>query len=253
MPNYPLTREYLSSRLDTADSGEAVTIAESERRLRCEPSYGFVHLIWIIALADGTRAASLPVDAAPKLKAFLRDALPAADITSKVFIRRMKKYAKAEAKRLFGKKQFRKRRFRCYSDLMFACDAATLAPENTNVRPQRITEVLPCSEDIHLPARLLPDGIVYGIINDNTIVSIAYAHQTGEYRHLVADIGVETSKQQRKKGYARACVRAVAQQAIDGGGESLYKCSPENTASIHTAQSAGYQPYGKSLIFSVAP
>jgi len=104
-----------------------------------------------------------------------------------------------------------------------------------------------------VPEHCLPNGVVYGVVEGNKIVSFAYAHITGEYQDIVADIGAETSKDFRRKGYARECVNAVARHVIQNGGESVYKCSLDNAGSIHTALSAGYKAYGKSLIFSVIP
>jgi len=232
-------REYLLSRLDAKDAGNGVTIVESERRQRCEMSYGSIHMVWIAAFGNCV-IASLPPNADEAIKSFLQANLGKADIADKAFIAGLKSLVNSEA--------------RCYSDLMFACDAESLAPANPDVTPERIIDDrFTCCKDIYYPGHCLPDGVVYAMIDKEKILSVAYAHQTGEYQDIVADIGVETSKHYRRKGYARACVNAVARHVIENGGESLYKCSPENAASIRTALSAGYKPYGKSLIFSVKP
>ena len=239
MSEFKLVRAYLLSRLDAQGAGSGVTIVESERRQRCEMSYGSIHMIWIAAFGNCV-VASLPPNAGDAIKLYLQANLGKADITDKAFIAQLKPMVNSEA--------------RCYSDLMFACDAETLAPANPNVTPVRITgDRFKCSKDIHYPAHCLPDGIVYAVVEKDKIVSVAYAHQTGEYQDIVADIGVESSKSYRQRGYARACVNAVARHVIENGGESLYKCSPDNLASINTTLSAGYKPYGKSLIFFVTP
>jgi len=249
MSEFKLVREYLLSRLDAAGAGDGLIVVESERRLRCEMSYGFIHMIWIVDFADGTVVVSLPPNASEAVKAFISDAFEnKCDITDEAFTSSFKALADDEAKRLFGQESCR-----CFSDLMFACNAETLAPVNPNVTPERIVDDrYKCSKDIHYPAHCLPDGSVYAVTEKDKIVSVAYAHRTGECQDIVADIGVETSKRYRKRGYARACVNAVARHVIENGGESLYKCAPTNTASMHTALSAGYKPYGKSLIFAVA-
>ena len=248
MSEFTLVREYLLSRLGAENIGDglAVTVVESERRLHREMSYGYIHLVWIVAFGDSI-IASVPPGTSEAVKAYIRGQVGKKDITDRAFVFPLKALVEGEAKRLCGKTQCN-----CFSDLMFACDAETLAPARPDVTPARVIgNSLECCGDIHFPGHCLPDGIVYGIIEKGKIVSVAYAHQTGEYQDIVADIGVETSKRFRRKGYARACVNAVARHAIENGGESLYKCSPDNMASRHTALSAGYRPYGKSLIFSV--
>ena len=106
---------------------------------------------------------------------------------------------------------------------------------------------------MNFPDHCIPDGVIYSVIKDNKIVSLAHAHKTGEYQDIVADIGVDTSKNYRRKGYAWECVNSVARHYINNGGESIYTCSPDNIASIHTAISAGYINIGKSLAFTVIP
>lgn len=249
MSEFRLVREYLLSRLGAEGTGDGLSIVESERRQRCEMSYGYIHMIWIADFTDGTAIASLPPGISGEIKAFIRDGIESkADITDDAFISPLKALADGEAERLFGQKGSR-----CFSDLMFACDAETLAPANPDITTTRIMDDrFKCCKDIHYPGHCLPDGIVYAVTAKDKIVSTAYAHRTGEYQDIVADIGVETSKRYRRRGYARACVNAVARHVTASGGESLYKCAPTNVASIHTALSAGYKPYGKSLIFSVA-
>ena len=243
-----MVREYLLSRLGAKDIEDGLTVIESERRRRREMSYGYVHMIWIAAFADGSIVASVPLNTSEAIKSLIRGNVERKiNVTDNAFISSLKALADGEARRLFGQKSCR-----CFSDLMFACDAATLAPAHPDVTPTRIIDNrFACRDDIHFPGHCLPDGIVYGVVETDKIVSVAYAHQTGEYQDIIADIGVETSKRFRRRGYARACVNAVARHVIQNGGESLYKCAPGNTASIHTALSAGYKPYGKSLIFSV--
>jgi len=212
-------------------------------------SYGYVHLIWIVNFNDGFTAASVPISAAEEIKSFIRGNAQNVDIINDAFITPLQKLAVGEAERLFNKQTCR-----CFSDLIFACNDRTIAPYNTEVTAERLVDKrYECGGDINFPDHCIPNGIAYGVIENDKIVSVAYAHKTGEYQDIVADIGVETSKDFRRKGYARECVNSVARHVINKGGESVYKCSPANTASIHTALSAGYKPYGKSLIFSVTP
>ena len=159
----------------------------------------------------------------------------------------MKELANEEAKTIFNKE------LKGYwNSLIFACDNETIAKPNENIKTLKIIDnSFECCDDVNFPEHCIPNGIVYGVIENNKIVSLAHAHKTGEYQDIVADIGVDTSKDFRKKGYARECVNSVARHVIERGGESVYICSPNNTASINTALSAGYKPFGKILIFTV--
>jgi len=251
MSDFHLVREYLLSRLgaNIREADGDLTIIETERRHHCEMSYGYVHLIWIVSFNDGSVIASVPVNTSEDVKSFIRDHVKEIDIFDELFIAPMKQMTHCEAKRLLGKESCQ-----CISDLVYACDGKTIAPANPNITAERIIDKrYECSGDIHFPDHCLPDGIVYGVYENSQIVSLAYAHKTGEYQDGVADIGVETSKDYRRRGYARECVNSVARHVIDKGGESVYLCSPNNTASIHTALSAGYAPYGKSLVVAVVP
>ena len=245
---FGLVREYLLTRMGITELNDKLTLIESERRLRCELSYGYVHLIWITGFDDGRIAVSLPPGIANDVKTYIRDNAVYNDIASKSFMSPLHELADRETKRLLGKNSCK-----CFTDLVFACDSESIKPPNPGVTAQRITDTrYECNADIWFPDHCLPDGVVYGVLENNKIVSLAYAHKTGEYQDTVADVGTVTSKEFRKKGYARECVNSVARHFIENKGESVYKCSPTNTASVSTALSAGYITYGKSLIFSVS-
>ena len=66
----------------------------------------------------------------------------------------------------------------------------------------------------------------------------------------IVDLGVETAPAHRRRGYAKTAVSAVVEHVTDRGGEGRYGCRPDNHASIATARSAGFVPYGASLILS---
>ena len=170
------------------------------------------------------------------------------DFTNDSFISQLKDLADIEARRLFGKESCG-----CAHNLFFACNAKTIAHSNQKIKTVKIIDnSTECCDDVNFPKHCLPDGVIYGVIENNKIVSLAHAHQTGEYQETVADIGVDTSKDYRRKGYARECVNSVARHYIQKGGESVYTCSPGNIASINTALAAGYKPFAKSLSFTVS-
>lgn len=68
----------------------------------------------------------------------------------------------------------------------------------------------------------------------------------------VADMGVATAPAYRRRGYAKTAVSAVVEHITHNGGEARYSCRPKNSASIATALSVGFDPFGRSLVLSVA-
>jgi len=247
MNKFKLVDEYMFSRLGLQSINKNLTIVETEKRHTCEISYGYINMIWIVKFIDNSVVASVPLNLSETIKSFIYDNIDKYDITDSLFITPLKELADKEAKKLFDKSLCR-----CFNSLIFACNNESIAPISQNVKTVRITDKrFECHDDIHFPEHCLPDGIIYGVIENNKIVSLAHAHKTGKYQDIVADIGVDTSKDYRRKGYARECVNSVARYVINKGGESIYICSPDNIASIHTATSAGYEPYGKTLTFAI--
>lgn len=247
MKKFKLVNEYIFSFLGAKEANNGLTIIETEKRHNCMPSYGMIHMFYIVKFYDGSIIASVPLNTSEKTKKFLCENFNKYDIDDDLFISPLKELAKEEAKLLFNKE------LKGYwNSFIFACDAETIAKPNSNITTVKITDnSFECYGDVNFPEHCIPNGIVYSVIENNKIVSLAHAHKTGEYQDIVADIGVDTSKDFRKKGYARECVNSVARHVIEGGGESVYICSPNNTASIQTALSAGYKPYGKVLIFTI--
>ena len=66
----------------------------------------------------------------------------------------------------------------------------------------------------------------------------------------VADMGVTTASAYRRRGYAKTTVSAVVEHITHNGGEARYGCRPNNAASIATALSVGFVPFGQSLVLS---
>jgi len=247
MKKFKKVSEYIYSCLDATSVTDNLTIVETIKRHNCMTSYGMVHMFYIVKFLDDSIIASVPLNTSEKVKLFLHDNVKKYDIDDNHFIMPLKTLATEEAKRLFGKE------LKGYwNSLIFCCDAVTVANPNSNIKTVRITDDrYGYLDDVNFPDHCIPDGIVYGVIENNKIVSLAHAHKTGENQDIVADIGVDTSSDYRKKGYARECVNSVARHVIERGGESVYICSPNNIASINTALSAGYMPFGKVLIFTV--
>jgi len=250
MNKFKLVNEYILSLLGAKNiDKKEIALIETERRHSCENSYGYIQMIWIIKFTDGSVIASVPLNTFDNTKSFIYDNIKKFDIYDDSFVSPLKELADIEAKRLFNKDSCG-----CVFSSIFACNSDTIAPKNPNIITKRITNKrFECPDDINFPDHCLPDGIIYSVIENNKIVSLAHAHKTGEYQNIVADIGVDTSRNYRRKGYARECVNSVARHVIEKGGESIYTCSRENIASIHTALAAGYKPFGESLVFSVIP
>ena len=249
MNEFKLVNDYMLFRLGATEMSREFKIVETERRHKRESSYGYVHMIWIVKFADDSVIASIPLNTSEKVKSFLCENINQYDIYDNFFVSQLKDLADFESKRIFGKES-------CgYTpSSIFACNSNTIASANENINVMRITDnSFECCDDIHFPDHCLPNGIIYSVVENNRIVSLAHAHKTGEYQDIVADIGVDTSIDYRRKGYARECVKFVARHFIEKGGESVYSCSPDNIASVNTALAAGYKPFGKSIAFTVIP
>jgi len=234
---------YLSLRLAVnlaaAQPGSPV-FAGSSRRLRCEESYGFIHALWAIALEDGRCAVSAPPGAEDGVARAWgsRASLDPLDDTKSLAALR----AAVDAQlRTVGAEPSQGPE----SSLLFACDGESLRRGALPACRQLIDESIAAAAGLWLPTHCFPDGVVFGVVEDGAVVSVAYAHRSGEMADQVADIGVETAPGYRGRGYARACVSAVIGAYAERGGEALYGCSPANAASVATIRSCGGQLYGR--------
>ncbi len=103
-----------------------------------------------------------------------------------------------------------------------------------------------------MPTQCFPDGIVYGIVygivEDRRIVSVANAHRTGLIEDREVDLAVETAPPYRNRGYAKTVVSAVTAHMTSTGGEAVSFCRADNLASMTTAKSVGYVLYGKMVV-----
>ena len=70
MNDFELVRKYVLFRLGTEGMSENMKVVETERRHKCEPSYGFIHMIWIVKFEDGSVVASVPLSTSEKIKSF---------------------------------------------------------------------------------------------------------------------------------------------------------------------------------------
>lgn len=226
----------------------SISVEESPRRLRCEPSYGFVHALLGVCFPNGSAA----VSATPGARSVVLDFLEHSPmLTQNPFEQETLDHLMA---------QINQARFqaglpsatRAYEALVFACNAEILKRYHQEDCRRLRDETIPPAEGMSLPTHCFPDGIVYGIVEDERIVSVAYAHRSGKMEEQVADLGVETATAYRQRGYAKTVVSAVTAHMTVLGGEAVYTCGVSNQASIATSLSVGFASYGK-LIVVTAP
>ena len=244
---FPLVDRYMGLRMGVDFSTLApgrVTVVETARRLRREQSYGFIHALWWVWLEDGRSAASVP----PGAGEAVRRVLDAVRSGQRVFDPAIAEQLKEPVSAATAGTGLKPLHHGC--GLSFACNAALLRRHNHGDCRRLVDEGIPPAEGLRLPTHCFPDGIVYGVIADGNVVSVACTHRSGVMEDQVADLGVETAPAFRGCGYAQTAVSAVVEHMTRHGGEALYGCSPDNRASIATARSAGFVPYGAALVLS---
>ncbi len=225
----------------------SVTVVETTKRLEPEKSYGYIRMFWLMKLADRQCIASVPPGTGPTVESILRDAGLDKGCCDSTMVERIRHYLNQNLDDI-GSPNID----RVISERAFACSSDTLITHKNGDCRQLIDSSIPATEGIHLPQHCFPDGIVYGVIVDNHVVSVAYAHRTGLMEDCIADIGVETALPYRGRGYAKTAVSAVFNHITQSGGEGWYHCVPKNVASIATALSVGCLPYSSSLILTAS-
>jgi hypothetical protein len=253
METFPWIDRYIGTLLDidvTDIMPGDLTIVESNRRLHPEQSYGFVQALYGFWFEDGRIAVSVPPGAGEQVRAHLRrkpEGKPGKDLFA-LEAERLDALAdavngalgQAGLNPIYGtQKAWR-----------FACNGTLLRRWETGPCRRLRETSTPPAEGLSIPTHAFPDGIVYGVIRDGQVVSVAYAHRTGLFENRVADLGVETARGYRRRGYAKTTVSAVTAHVICRGGEGFYGCSINNDASIATARSVGYVPYARVLVLA---
>ena len=94
--------------------------------------------------------------------------------------------------------------------------------------------------------------MIFAVVSEDAIVSLAVSCEApiaaGEEGTPI-EIGVETVPDYRGRGYATACVRALAAYLAARGYRTLYKCRKENVASACVARGAGLVKTGDFAYF----
>lgn len=230
----------------------SVTVVESPRRLQREKGYGYIRALWCLWLEDGRSAVSVPPgtrddvrEIAENIRGIGRNIRAPERILDPALAERLKEPVNT-ALRAAGLGEVD----RVLPDLCFACDASSLRRHSFGDCIRLTDESIPPAEGLGLPMHCFPDGVAYGVVSDGKVVSVASSHRTGVMEDLVADSGVETARAHRRRGYAKTAVSALVGHFTQAGGEARYGCSPGNLASIATARTVGFVPYGTSLVLS---
>ena len=89
------------------------------------------------------------------------------------------------------------------------------------------------------------ERIVYAIVKDGQIVSVAVTSEAPQKGADWVEIGTETAVGYRGNGYSVAAVTALTDFLIQKGYSVLYKCHHKNLASTAVARRAGFSEVGK--------
>lgn len=87
--------------------------------------------------------------------------------------------------------------------------------------------------------------LAYGIKVEGRVVSLAVTHEPPEDCGELVEVGVETAPAVRGKGYATACLVALASDLLASGYAVEYRCQRYNEASLRVALGAGLRQIGK--------
>lgn len=89
--------------------------------------------------------------------------------------------------------------------------------------------------------------LAYGMEENGKIVSVAVTHDApdSEAKARPVEVGVETIPRARGKGYATACLTALASALIREGFTVEYRCRMRNVRSFTVARHVGFREIGR--------
>jgi hypothetical protein len=243
--NFPLVDAFHAARLGVEAERfrrGGIQVVETPLRLRKQRGYGYVRAAWWLWLTDGGQLVSVPPRTGPAVREMAGgagglDAGRLGELITPPVNEALGQAGIAPVDRSF-------------EDLIFACNARMLRRWDCGECRRIRTPDVPTHPGLALPRRCMPDGVLYGVFIDGTVVSYAFSHRTGLMEDRVADLGVATAGGYRRRGHAKTAVSAVVGHYAREGGEARYACSPDNAASAATARSVGFAPYGRSLVLS---
>ncbi len=242
---FPLVDEYHGLRLGldlaAVEPGQVVVV-ETPQRLAKEQSYGYVRALWWLWLEDGRSALSVPPGTGLALGPYLDagEADGPGELAAGLVV---PINAALEAAGLAAVD-------RVWADMCLACNGELLRTHNHGDCRRLVDDSVPPADGLGLPEQCFPNGIVYGVVADGRVASVAFAHRSGIMEDRLADVGIETAPAYRRRGFAQTALSTLVAHMTETGGEARYGCSPDNAASVATARSVGFVPYARSLVLA---
>ena len=92
---------------------------------------------------------------------------------------------------------------------------------------------------------LVENKFCYGIFKDEKLVSVTDSPFIPYISHIITEPGINTLKEYRRKGYAKAACAAFIKNALDIGKVPIWTCRHDNFASLKLAKSLGYLEFAE--------
>jgi len=126
-------------------------------------------------------------------------------------------------------------------NVLLYCTRNTFTPQNIFLaKPVPDDDPLWQDWEEDLPGKL---DAAYGVYIDGVRVSRATLTRPGPGSEHFRAVGIYTKPEYWGKGYAKACVSAATQHALEHGLVPLYNTQAENAASLAVARAVGYCEY----------
>jgi GNAT superfamily N-acetyltransferase len=97
--------------------------------------------------------------------------------------------------------------------------------------------------------RNIKDGIAFGVFQEGKLISVSEAPDIGHMQDLIEEVGVDTHPKYRRRGYGKAVISAMTKAILDIGRIPIYRCDPQNEASVRLAKAIGYKKYADIIEF----
>lgn len=244
-PRFHDIERYLSIRLDCdlaqVKRGQPCVV-ETPRRLQCEPSYDDIRVLWWLQLKDGRSVISVPPGAGDEIRRIINDMPSSEPFQNQIALHRLQDVIN----RVLAQ-QGMNAIHRVFSTLVFACNAELFRKHAHGECRRLLDASLPVADGFAWPPYTFLEHILYGVIVDGQVVSVAAARPTGVLENRVVDVGIATALAYQHRGYAKTAVSAITEHIAQLGGEAVYFVRPENQASVATARSVGFVEYAVSL------
>jgi RimJ/RimL family protein N-acetyltransferase len=94
---------------------------------------------------------------------------------------------------------------------------------------------------------LVERGYCFGIFKDGLLVSATDAPDMPYMADRIVEIGINTLKENRGRGYAKIVVAAMIKYLVQSGKTPLWSCAADNQASAGLALAVGYAKFAELL------